>query len=286
MTEGWDEGAWDAFAAELAAWQAAGRVATFWWRDDDAGRPHPAFDRLLALAAKTEAPLALAVVPDWLTHEVAAAIRAAPRQLGVLQHGFTHANHETAPPPGGGKLRPAECGAARPPGLVLAEAAAGWEGLRAAVGDRALPVFVPPWNRIAPAVLAGLPRLGYRALSAFGPRGAVEAAPDLGRLHCHVDPVLWREGQRFAGCALTLERLRGHLADRREGRADPGEATGLLTHHRDMTPAFWEFLEAWLARVRHHPAATLPPVPTLVETALSSPWGGAAHAPPPGPPTG
>src|SRR3989304_5937775 len=47
------------------------------------------------------------------------------------------------------------------PGVVLAEAAAGWEGLRAAVGARALPVFVPPWNRIAPAVLTGLPRLGY-----------------------------------------------------------------------------------------------------------------------------
>lgn len=271
MTQRWDEGAWDAFAAELAAWQAAGRVATFWWRDDDAGRPDPGLERLLALAAKAELPLGLAAVPAWLTPDVATAIRTAPRQVVVLQHGFTHANHEPAPLPGGPKPRPAECGAARPPDLVLSEAAAGWERLRRAVGDRALPVFVPPWNRIAPAVLAGLPGLGYRALSAFGPRGASGAAPDLGRLNCHADPVLWREGKRFAGCAVALERLRGHLADRREGRADPAEATGLLTHHRDMTPAFWEFLEEWLARLRRHPAAAFPSIPTLVETAVSRP---------------
>lgn len=271
MSDSWDEGAWEAFAGELAAWQAAGRVATFWWRDDDAGRPDPGLERLLALAAKTGVPLGVAAVPAWLAHDVAAALRAAPLQVVVLQHGWAHANHETAPPPGAGKLRPAECGAARAAHLALAEAAAGWARLSGAVGDRALPVFVPPWNRIAPAVLAGLAHLGYRALSAFGPRAAAEAAPGLGRLNCHADPVLWREGRRFAGGAVALERLRRHLADRREGRADSAEATGLLTHHQAMAPAFWEFLEEWLRRMRHHPAAAFPSIPTLVEAAVSRP---------------
>jgi len=88
--------------------------------------------------------------------------------------------------------------------------------------------------------------------------------------------VLWREGKAFAGGAATLDRLRGHLADRRTGRADPDEPTGLLTHHRDMTPAFWAFVEEWVLRLCRHPAAAFPAISDLVDHAVSSPSGGAA----------
>lgn len=258
----WDEPAWRLFAGELEAWRAAGRPATFWWRDDDAGAPHPGLDRLLALAARRLVPVAVAAVPAWLEPDVAAALRDAPAAVAVLQHGWAHANHETAPPAGERKVRPAECGAARPPGVVLAELTRGWARLQDAVGPRALPVLVPPWNRIAPAVVAGLPAAGYRALSAFGDRAVV--TPGLRRLDCHADPIVWREDRRFAGPAATLERLRGHLRARREGRAHPDAATGLLTHHRDMGPEQWTFLEEWLARLAEHPAARLPPLAALV----------------------
>ncbi|MEK9660397.1 MAG: hypothetical protein VW644_01455, partial [Alphaproteobacteria bacterium] len=40
---------WDALAAELDVWAAAGRTATLWWRDDDADAASPALERLLAL---------------------------------------------------------------------------------------------------------------------------------------------------------------------------------------------------------------------------------------------
>jgi hypothetical protein len=260
----WDEAAWAACAAELDRWRAAGRPATFWWRDDDAGAPHPGLTRLLGLAARLRLPLGVAVVPAWLEDEVARLLREAPPGVAVLQHGWAHANHETAPPPGERKVRPAELGAARAAPVVLAELAAGWARLRAALGPRALPVLVPPWNRIAPAVAAALPAAGYAALSAFGPRHAAVAIPGLGRLDCHADPIVWREGKRFAGPAATLARLTAHLADRRAGGADPAEPTGLLTHHRDMTETFWGFLEEWLARVRAHPGAAFPDLAGLV----------------------
>ncbi|HEV8672405.1 MAG TPA: polysaccharide deacetylase family protein [Methylomirabilota bacterium] len=264
----WDEAAWNLFAAELDAWQAGGRRATFWWRDDDAGSPHPGLERVLALAARAGVPLGLAVVPDWLTPEVKAAIAAAPPSVVVLQHGWAHANHEP-PAPGGGKVRPAEFGPARPPDVAVAEATAGWARLRGALGERAWPAFVPPWNRIAPAVVARLPAVGYRALSGFGPRATAEAAPGLHQLNCHADPIRWREARRFAGPTATLARLREHLADRRTGRAHPEEATGLLTHHRDMDAEFWAFLEEWLTRVGIHRGAAFPPIPALLEAAVS-----------------
>lgn len=264
MTGAWDEAAWRAFAAELDAWHATGRTATVWWRDDDAGASHPGLDRLLALAARRRVPLAVAVVPAWLEPEVAATLGGAPASVVVLQHGWAHANHETTPPPGERKVRPAECGRARPPDVVLAELRRGWGRLQGVLGHRALPVLVPPWNRIAPAVVAGLRAAGYRALSTFGGADAGPTSPGLRRLDCHADPILWREGKRFTGAAVTLERLRGHLAARREGRADPAGPTGLLTHHRDMGPDFWIFVEEWLARLAEHPAARFPSLPSLV----------------------
>jgi hypothetical protein len=262
MTETPAAAAWASFEEELARWGASGRPATFWWRDDDAGHTHPALERLLALAARYRAPVGIAAVPAWLDTETAACLRAAPAAIAVLQHGFAHANHERVAPAGGTKVRPAECGAARPAGVVLAEIRDGWARLLSGIGARAVPVFVPPWNRIAPDVVAGLPAAGFRALSAFGARAT--PVPGLRRLDCHADPILWRDGKRFAGTAVTLERLQAHLADRRVGRADPDEPTGLLTHHRDLDPAFWAFLEEWLDRLIAHPAAVFPPLPPLL----------------------
>lgn len=273
MTIAWDEAAWGALAAELGAWRVQERRATFWWRDDDAGRPADALQRLLALAADLALPLGLAVVPARLTPEVAAAIRSAPEGVVVLQHGFAHVNHESAGQPGEAKVRPAECGAGRPARAVLEELAGGKATLTAAFGDRFLPVFVPPWNRIAPAVVAGLPGAGYRAVSAFGPRAAADPAPGLLRVNSHADPIVWREGKRFAGPAAILDRLRAHLAARREGQADPAEPTGLLTHHQDMDAACWAFSEELLGRLRTHPAVSFPPLPALLTVRGAAPSG-------------
>ena len=147
---------------------------------------------------------------------------------------------------------------------VLAEIAEGHQRLRVAFSARCLPGFVPPWNRIAAEVVAALPPLGYRALSTFGPRPTAEPAAGLLQVNCHVDPIVWREGKRFAGAGPTLVRLRSHLVARRGGRVDPAEPTGLLTHHHDLTPPFWEFLANLLRRLSEHPAVAFPPLPDLV----------------------
>ncbi len=264
MDQAWDDSAWRALAEELDAWRGQGRRASLWWRDDDAGRSDPALQRLLSFAGSAGVPLGLAVVPAWLSAETAEVLRAAPQAVAVLQHGFAHTSYERQIQPGERKVRPAECGWARAAQEVLAEVAEGAAALRAHLASRFLPVFVPPWNRIAPAVIAGLPRIGHRGLSAFGPRAAAEPSPGLLQVNCHADPILWREGKRFAGAAPTLDRLRAHLAARREHQVDPAEPTGLLTHHRDMDPAGWSFLEELLNRLRAHPGVAFPPLPSLL----------------------
>jgi hypothetical protein len=263
VTDGWNAIAWERLVAELARWPPHG--ATFWWRDDDAGAGGPALDRLLALAAAHALPLALAVVPAWLEAPVAAAIGDGPTGLRVVQHGYAHRNHEP-PAPDGTRGRPAEVGAARALETVLAELATGWARLARLVPTRLRAALVPPWNRIAPAVRDALPGAGYRVLSTFGPRPTAGAGPSLPVLNCHVDPIRWRAGKQFAGAAWTLDEITAHLAARRLGQVDSTEPTGLLTHHRDLAPPAWTWLDDVLGRLRAHPAVAFPPLDLLLES--------------------
>jgi predicted deacetylase len=203
-------------------------------------------------------------VPAWLEETVAAAIREGPAGLCVVQHGYAHRNHEP-PAPAGTRGKPAELGPARPWDVALAELRAGWARLSTLVPTRLRPALVPPWNRIAPAVQAALPGAGYRILSTFGPRTAPEAGPGLRALNTHVDPIQWRAGRHFGGVAWTLDQVTAHLAARREERTDPAEPTGLLTHHRDLTPPAWAWLDELLGRLRPHPAVTFPPLDRLLD---------------------
>ncbi len=154
---------WSVLAAELDRWQEQGRQATLWWRDDDACRATPALVSLLAIAAEARIPVAVAAVPAALERSLVDAVVAAPMAT-VLQHGYAHRNHAL---PG---ARNAELGTDRPLAAVEAELVAGRDRLRDAFGPRFLPVLVPPWNRIAPAVVARLPAAGLSGLSTFGSR--------------------------------------------------------------------------------------------------------------------
>jgi hypothetical protein len=71
----------------------------------------------------------------------------------------------------------------------------------------------------------------------------------------HVDLVAWKSGRGFIGAKVALDLLVGHLRARRTGAADPGEPTGILTHHLVMDGATAAFLEQLLAVVDAHGAA-------------------------------
>ncbi len=79
---------------------------------------------------------------------------ARPRSA-VLQHGWRHANRARS-----GKKSEFPSGLSA--SVAAAEIAAGRDRLAALFGSRALPVFVPPWNRFAPELLAVARRIRYR----------------------------------------------------------------------------------------------------------------------------
>jgi peptidoglycan/xylan/chitin deacetylase (PgdA/CDA1 family) len=230
---------WEELARELDRWPAAG--AGFWWRDDDAQAPSPALDRLLALGPQ---PLAIAVIPAGAQASLVS-ILDQPR-IDVLQHGFSHKNYE----PAGAKK--AELGQARPAALVIEELRQGKALLRGLFGPRCLPVLVPPWNRIADSVVAGLEGAGFVGLSVYQPRQRHSPGPS--RVNTHVDILDWPAGGSFLGVEAVLGLIVCHLSARRRGDADPEEPTGILTHHGRMDEPCFAFLAQLLQRLGQHPA--------------------------------
>jgi hypothetical protein len=241
---------WADLEAELDSWGRAGQSATLWWRDDDAVTPTPGLQRLLDLAAAAAGPpvpQALAVIPARADGALAQTLDAADHAV-ALQHGYAHSNHAAA----GGKK--AEIGAGRDSSQALEELRAGARRMRELFGDRALPVLVPPWNRIDPPLTGRLVELGIRGLSTYGARTAKTREDGIIVVNTHVDIINWHEGYCFLGIEGCLRLAIGHLAARREGRADPGEPTGLLTHHLVHGEDAWSFLSAFLQRTKRHEA--------------------------------
>lgn len=205
-----------------------GRVAEFWLRDDDATDPSPALDLLLGLGVA----VTIAAIPARTGAALAERL-AGCGHVGVVVHGWSHENH--APP--GEKAQ--ELGPHRPLARVTAELAAGRAHLAALHGARFVPMLVPPWNRIAPGVVAALPGLGFAALSVFGP---ARPAP-LPLINTQVDLIDWR-GTRGG---RPMPALEAEVI----AAVGTGSPVGILSHHLVHDHAAWGFLEALVAATDH-----------------------------------
>ncbi|WP_099903371.1 glycosyltransferase, partial [Methylobacterium frigidaeris] len=213
-----------------------GRTVTLWWRDDDATAHTPALDRLLALAARTGWPVALAAVPARAEPSLTARIADEPG-IDLLVHGLAHANHAPA------DARKAEFGSHRPLAALRADAVEALALSHARLGHRLLPVLVPPWNRIAPDLPEHLPALHYRGLSAAHPLPPV---PGLAQAHAAIDPIAWRSGGGLADPEGIVARAARAVAE--------GGPVGLLTHHLVQDGTTWDFCERLLDCLASHAA--------------------------------
>lgn len=231
---------WTAFDDEIARWRDAGHEAELWWRDDDAVDVGPELDRLLQVHRATAAPLALAVVPAQATAALAARL-ADETMIDVLQHGYAHVNHA------GDTEKKMELGLQRPAMVVLGDLGTGWMALERVFGRKALPVLVPPWNRIAPPLVPTLPEIGFRGLSTFGARTRPEPVRGLRQINTHVDLIDWKGTRGFVGVESALETLVRALGNARTQNWEP---VGILSHHLAMDEGAWDFLMSAMGRAR------------------------------------
>lgn len=224
---------WDALRDELALWRREGLVLPFWWRDDDAVAETEALVRLGALADRLDMSVHLAVIPS-------PAVAFGGAHFRMMVHGWSHTNHAPA------SEKKAEFRAHRPLAARLSEARAGLARIEALFGTDACAVFVPPWNRVDEDMEHGLAEIGYRGLSAFGPR-AGRAVDGLVRVNTHLDPIDWRGTRSLVAADRLVAQVVRDLGDRRAGRVDASEPYGVLTHHLVHDEAIWDFAARLLA---------------------------------------
>lgn len=224
---------------ELDRWQAAGRAADFWLRDDDAVGPTPALDRLLSLSAGQGVPVTLAVIPEPTGEALVRRLQAEPL-ADVAVHGWAHVNH--APP----SEKKQELGGHRPASVVLGQLRQGFAKLQGLHGARFVPLLVPPWNRIDRALLPELGGIGFQALSVFGK----EKDGPVACLNTHVDLIDWH-GTRGGRSAEALVR---EIVARLQAMEAGGGVMGFLTHHLVHDEAAWEFCAALFSATAKHPA--------------------------------
>lgn len=238
---------WSPLDTELAEWKASGLTLPLWWRDDDAIAPTDPLVRLADLTTRLGLPVHLAVIPADAGAALAEFTRTRRSLIPVI-HGFAHRNHAPA------DEKKAEFGAHRPMSECLADAKAGLARMSEMFGQQLMPMFVPPWNRIAPDVVQGLAALGYEALSTFTPRQAPLATGGLVQINTHLDPIHWRGNRSLLPHEDLIAQVARELKDRRTGTTDNTEPYGILTHHLVHDKAIWQFTEALISRLLDGPA--------------------------------
>jgi hypothetical protein len=230
---------WQPLRDELELWRDAGLTLPFWWRDDDAIEPTPQLETLINIATDCNMPVHLAVIPKFATPALAERLSSAPLTIPII-HGWAHENHAPA------DRKKAEFGAARAIEDSAGDAILGLQRLTDLFGDQLQSVFVPPWNRITPALGEHLVAIGYDVLSTFQPRKARFAAPNLLQINTHIDPINWRGDRSLVPPDTLVAQTVTLLQDRRLEHTDNAEPLGLLTHHLVHDDVIWTFVKQFL----------------------------------------
>jgi hypothetical protein len=228
------------------------RPATVWFRADDIGVPGRQCQRMLDTFRAHQVPLALALVPAWLTVPRWKALQAGGRDgahlWGWHQHGWRHRNHETA-----GKKQ--EFGPARLSAALRADLVRGRRRLVSILGEAFLPVFTPPWNRCSAETLIQLKALEFRAVSRS--QGAKQKAPEaLPDLYVNVDLHTRKAERPREDWSALLGELESALV---------GGWCGIMLHHQRMNDLAFDFLDILLQHMVKHKHFRIVHLQTLLE---------------------
>jgi SAM-dependent methyltransferase len=232
--------AWDALEHEVQAWLDSGGSGKLWVRDDDATTAEPRLLELIELCKREAVPLTMAIIPLPMTVDLVGLIADQPH-VTPIQHGFDHQNREEST-----DKPKSEFPTERATVEALRSIQLGWYILHEAFGERALPVFCPPWGTLAPKFQDRLQDLGFagysgsRVASEIYRRGTRPTGLSLAGAHVAVNRTRRSGGPELADQRI-LEILTATIrAIRLDGSNEP---VGIMTHHWGVDEGVRHFLQ-------------------------------------------
>jgi len=237
------------------ALEISGPEIRVFFRADDVGVPGKQFEQLMALFLRHHVPLALAVVPAWLTRSrwdvISRMGNSDPALWCWHQHGWRHENHETE-----GKKQ--EFGPARSVTEIENDIVRGKDRLLSIMEDEFYPVFTPPWNRCSADTLEILRNLEFYAVSRFE-KAKISALSGLPDIPMNVDLHTRKDPDAETGWAHLFTELETGL---KHGLC------GIMIHHQRMNKSAFVFLDLLLTRLNSR-KIHLTSLPELVSEANS-----------------
>ena len=224
------------------------------FRADDIGAGGRAFEAMCKLFRHHAIPLAMAVVPAWLSSARQDQLfRAAPMDepiWGWHQHGWRHVNWQKT-----GKK--SEFGDNRPFEKQSRDIQQGRLKMELLFGDYFIPVFTPPWNRLCASTLKILQTLRFEAVSLSGPipRG-IKSSAALSNLKVQLDLHTRKSADPNSDFSAEVARsCKSHQGSAllHEISTAPArkENIGFMIHHHRMTLFAFEFLDALLYNLKN-----------------------------------
>lgn len=215
---------------------ASERIGPLFFRADDIGAGSKAFDALCTLFRHHHAPLALAVVPAWLSearHERLFNIARIDESLWSWhQHGWRHVNWQI-------EGKKCEFGSDRSPEHQHSDIQQGRLKMERVFGPHFVPIFTPPWNRFSPATMKALRKLDFKGISAAPPYPSGTKIP-YGFLNLPACIDLHTRKEKDP--ERDLERLLEEISSLCRMK----EPAGIIIHHQRMTSFAFEFLDQML----------------------------------------
>ena len=213
---------------------------SLFFRADDIGAGGCAFEALCKLFRHHNVPLAMSVVPAWLSavrqHRLFECAPLEESLWGWHQHGWRHVNWQRS-----GKK--SEFGEHRPLEKQWRDIWQGKEKMNGVFHHHLLPVFTPPWNRLSGPTLKILPQLGFKAVSIPNPLPRSFKTPvGLKNLRVQLDLHTRKAVDAATDFQNVLAELVNLLARK--------EPFGVVIHHKKMTLFAFEFVDLLLHLLR------------------------------------
>ncbi len=226
---------------EAALRMASSGLPPLFFRADDIGAASKAFDSLCRIFRFHQVPLAMAVVPAWLSDARQEKLfLAAPMDEDLWhwhQHGWRHMNWQK-------RGKRCEFGSDRAADRQNEDILQGRNKMERIFGSYFVPVFTPPWNRFSSTTLRSLIKLNFKGISAsdsFPP--GIKFRYEIRNFPARLDLHIRKAKDPAEDFSMLLDQFSG--LTKMKG------PSGIMIHHQRMTPFAFEFLDRMLYNLKH-----------------------------------